>query len=190
MTTLTAFEKKARETFGKKGIKQLTIDSLLWFEREVKKNIQTSTYSSVAKFGVQKEKFAVGQVVLYKYDPKYRDELPYYDTMPLIIVTRITKKGWYGINLHYLPNRIRSWIMNQLYEVNTKKSMLERDRMRMSWAIALKAAQAVGSTKRLEHAIKQYLGSHVKSVPMVINPEAWDMVIHLPLARFKKGTPY
>ncbi len=190
MATITAFEKKARETFGNKGIKILTVDSLLWFEREVKKNISTATYSSVAKLGAKNDKIYVGQMVLYKYDPKYKEELPYYDTMPLIIVTRVTSKGWYGINMHYLPNRIRTWILNQLYEVNTRKQMLERDRMRLSWQIAQKAAQAVGSTKRLEHSIKQYLGTHVRSQPMVIDPKHWDMVVHLPLARFKKGTPY
>lgn len=190
MTTLTAFEKKAQETFANKGIKQLTIDSLLWFEREVKKNINTTTYSQMSKFGQKQENFYVGQMVLYKYDPKFKEKLPYYDTMPLIIVTRITAKGWYGINLHYLPHRIRSWIMNKLYEVNTRKQMLQRDRMRLSWQIAQQAAQAVGSTKRLEHAIKQYLGSHIKSAPIVIDPESWDMAVHLPLARFKKGQPY
>lgn len=190
MATLTAFEKKAQETFSNKNIKTLTVDSLLWFEREVKKNFNTTTVSQVKKFGESNDNFYVGQLVLYKYDPKWKEELPYYDTVPLIIVTRITPKGWYGINLHYCPPRIRTWIMNKLYEVNTRKNMLQRDRMKMSWTIAQKAAQAVGSTRHLEQAIKQYLATHVRSKPVVIDPAHWDMVVHLPLARFRKGKPY
>lgn len=190
MATVSAFEKKARETFQNKSMKVLSIESLLWFEREVKKNISTATRSTVTKFGVERDKFEVGQLVLYKYDPKWKSVLPYYDTMPLILVTRIVKGGWYGVNLHYCPPRIRSWIMNALYDTNTRKKMLERDRVVLSWKIAQKIAQSVGSTKHLNHAIKRYLGTHIKSKPLVIEPAYWDMIIHLPLARFKKGLPF
>lgn len=190
MTTIAAFEKKAKETFSNKNIKTLSIESLLWFEREVKRTFNSTSFGSAQRLGEMRDNFYAGQLVMFKYDPKWKEELPYYDTVPLTIVTRITARGWYGINLHYCPPRIRTWIMNKLYEVNTRKNMLQRDRMKMSWAIAQQAAKAVGSTKHLENSIKQYLASHVRSRPVVIDPENWDMAVHLPTARFKKGKPY
>lgn len=191
-TGLSAFENKARETFKNKDIKTLTNQSLLWFEKEVKRNITAanSTISKVEKFGVKNQKFQVGQLVLYKYDPKWKEELPYYDTMPLILVTKIVRNGWYGVNLHYCPPRIRTWIMSKLYENNSRRKIIERDRIAFSWQIAQQIAHAVGSTKHLEHSIKRYLTSHVKSMPLQIDPAYWDMVVHLPLARFKKGMPF
>lgn len=190
MATLNAFEKNASNQLALKGIKKLSIESLLWFEREVKKNISTSILSTTKKYGTEKATFQVGQLVLYKYDALYKDKLPVWDAMPLILVTRITDKGWFGVNLHYCPPRIRTWIMNALYENNTRKNILTRERVAYSARIAYSIAATIGSTKHINNSLKQYLVSQVRSVPVIISPEHWDMVVHLPLARFKKGKPY
>lgn len=187
---LTEFERKAKETLDKKGIKVLSRDSLLWFEREIKRSITSTTRQNVKQFGVERETFRPGQLVLYGYNPKTKDKLPYYDTMPLILVTSITEHGWFGINFHYCPPRIRTWILGQMYEISSRKTIIERDRIKLSWKLAQSVAATVGSTKWLEHSIKQYLSSHVMSKPLVIDAHYWDMMVYLPLARFKKGKPY
>ena len=64
-----------------------------------------------------------GQIVCFEYlEPKFKDELEYYDRTPLTMffgITR-TKDGnirEIGLNLHYYPPHTRVNIMNKAYEV-------------------------------------------------------------------------
>lgn len=64
-----------------------------------------------------------GQIVCFEYlEPKFKDELEYYDRTPLTVffgITR-TKDGnirEIGLNLHYYPPHTRVNIMNKAYEV-------------------------------------------------------------------------
>lgn len=64
-----------------------------------------------------------GNLVLFGYsEPKYKEELEWYDKTPLTLFCGITrtKDGnirEIGLNLHLYPPRIRSRIMNTTYEV-------------------------------------------------------------------------
>lgn len=64
-----------------------------------------------------------GQVCVFNYlEPKFKEDLEYYDRTPLVLffgITR-TKEGnirEVGINLHYYPPFARAKILNTLYEV-------------------------------------------------------------------------
>lgn len=64
-----------------------------------------------------------GQIAVFNYaEPKYKDELEYYDKTPFVLyfgLTR-TKEGnirEVGINLHYFPPHTRARILNTSYEV-------------------------------------------------------------------------
>ncbi|MBO5003886.1 MAG: hypothetical protein J6D03_01210 [Clostridia bacterium] len=64
-----------------------------------------------------------GQICIFHYlEPKYKEELEYYDRTPLVLffgITR-TKEGnirEIGINLHYYPPFARGKILNTVYEV-------------------------------------------------------------------------
>jgi hypothetical protein len=64
-----------------------------------------------------------GQVVLFGYqEPKFKEELEYYDKYPLIIALGITrtKDGVIreiGLNLHYFPPHTRAKILEQTFEI-------------------------------------------------------------------------
>jgi hypothetical protein len=64
-----------------------------------------------------------GQVCLFAYqEPKFKEELEYYDRFPLIIALGITrtKDGVIreiGLNLHYFPPHTRARILIQTYNV-------------------------------------------------------------------------
>ena len=64
-----------------------------------------------------------GQICLFGYqEPKYKEELEYYDRFPLIIALGITrtKDGVIreiGLNLHYYPPFMRAKILQQTFEV-------------------------------------------------------------------------
>lgn len=72
---------------------------------------------------ISKKYILPGQLVLFGYqEPKYKEELEYYDRFPLIIALGITrtKDGVIreiGLNLHYFPPHTRARILEHTYEV-------------------------------------------------------------------------
>lgn len=64
-----------------------------------------------------------GQLVLFGYqEPKFKDELEYYDRFPLVIALGITRTNdgvirEIGLNLHYFPPHTRAKILVQTYQV-------------------------------------------------------------------------
>lgn len=77
----------------------------------------------IKELSITKKYILPGQVVLFGYqEPKYKEELEYYDRFPLVIALGITrtKDGVIreiGLNLHYFPPHTRARILQQTFEV-------------------------------------------------------------------------
>lgn len=126
----------------------------------------------------------IGKMLMYKYDPKHKDTLPYYDTFPIIFVLEQYSDGWLGLNMHYLPPMYRARLMDALYEVLNNQKYDSRSKLVVNYKI-LKAASKF---RYFEPCIKRYLHSHVRSQLVEVNVKEWDYVMFLPLARFKGAT--
>ena len=126
----------------------------------------------------------VGNMYLFNYDPKMKKELPYYDTFPLIFMVGPADKGFYGLNMHYLPLQLRAVLMDQLYTLSTDKRYDERTRLKLSYDV-LKSASRF---RNFKPTFKHYLSSQVKSRFVKIDANEWDIALFLPLQRFKKAT--
>ena len=81
-------------------------------------------YADILKLIKPTKKYLLpGQVVIFGYaEPKYKEELEYYDKTPMTLFIGITrtKDGnirEIGLNLHYYPPRVRARILNTTYEV-------------------------------------------------------------------------
>jgi hypothetical protein len=133
-------------------------------------------------------KHAMGQMVMYFYDPKWKKTLPYYDRFPLIMYLEPkagkSGPGFLGLNLHYLPPLERAKLLDALYSVAEKNKNDEIKRIQITYGILKKAAKF----KWYEPCLKHYLYGHVRSKFMIIDPKEWDMVCFLPLERFEKAT--
>ena len=57
-----------------------------------------------------------GKLFCFYYDPKGKDDLPYYDRFPLILVLEKYNDGFLGLNLHYLPIRYRVAFLDKLLQ--------------------------------------------------------------------------
>ena len=129
---------------------------------------------------------------MFRYEAKHKDTLPYYDTFPLIFpfkhaqVSGLAGKGpaFYGLNMHYLPLRLRAKLMDALYLVNADKKTDPISKMRLSYRILTNTSKI----KYFEPCIKQYLFSHVKSRFFEISNEEWNMALFMPLERFVGAT--
>lgn len=120
---------------------------------------------------------------LYMYDPKLKEELPYYDTFPLTIVFRKVPGGFLGLNLHYLPPMLRMKLLGRLLEYTNDKTMSDTTKFKLKWTLLNNAARFPG----VHACVKRYLYSHVQSRIMRIHPADWKKTIMLPIDNFKKA---
>tara|TARA_B100001250_G_scaffold411408_1_gene439994 strand:+ start:119 stop:814 length:696 start_codon:yes stop_codon:yes gene_type:complete len=57
-----------------------------------------------------------GHMYLFEYEAKFAKKLEYYDTFPLVYVTKATRNEFWGANLHYLSPKKRVWCIKRLLE--------------------------------------------------------------------------
>ena len=80
------------------GVKNINVPGLMWQLHEQMKS-QT----------------VIGSLYLFSYDPKWKKELPYYDSYPIIFPIGKSKGRMLGLNFHYLPYSLRAVLMDALY---------------------------------------------------------------------------
>jgi hypothetical protein len=72
----------------------------------------------------------IGKMYLFQYDPKHKATLPYYDTFPVIFPVDLAEGGFYGLNLHYLPIKLRAQLMNALYQLSSNTKYDDKTKLR------------------------------------------------------------
>jgi hypothetical protein len=125
-----------------------------------------------------------GRMIYYAYKAKWDKILPYWDKFPLVIVIKENSKYMQGLNLHYLPPKLRVIFMKALMDTINNDQMNSTTKFKITNDI-LKAASKY---RYFKPCIKLYLKSHVKSNVMVIRTEQWHKAIALPVANFKGAT--
>ena len=121
-----------------------------------------------------------GVMNLFGYDPKFKEILPLYDRFPLIFPLEPAKGGFYGINFHYLQPGARVAFLRQLSKYSSDKNYDKKTRYNIGEL----------SGRYYKKTIKHYLYSQVKTSFLNITAEEMAIAIFLPVARFKKGSPY
>jgi hypothetical protein len=124
-----------------------------------------------------------GYMYAFRYDPKTKNDLPYYDTFPLIFPVRIDSDGFLGINFHYLPPVLRAKLMNALYSTLTNKKYDDTTKVRISYSIL----QSASKYRYFKPMLKKYLRSHVRSQFLEVQVNEWDIAIFLPTESFRKA---
>lgn len=125
------------------------------------------------------DRMSIGSMYFYAYDAKTKEKLPYWDYFPLVLPFGYTENGWYGLNLHYIPPRLRAMILDAIlvYKANGD--------LRNPTANLIRA---LADESFMKPAIKQYLYNHVVGWPVVIPKEDWEQTVYLPLADWRSVT--
>jgi len=126
--------------------------------------------------------FSPGFMYLFQYDPKYKEDLPYYDRFPLIFPFEDQGDSFLAMNLHYLPHVYRARLLDYLYDLLNNEKYNETTRIRASY----KLLNAASRYKYFKPCVKRYLHSHVRSRFLQIPANEWDIAMFLPLERFAK----
>jgi len=155
-----------------------------WFRNQARKtSITPRKLQSEAKSQAV-GRVSMGRMYFFAYDPKTKKELPYYDRFPLIFPFKKAQGGFMGINLHYLPPRLRAKLMDALYGLVTNKKYDETTRLNLSYRVLNGAARF----RFFKPTVKRYLTSQVKSRFIEVNAEQWDMALFLPVEQFSKAS--
>lgn len=123
-----------------------------------------------------------GYMYMFHYKPKLYETLPYHDRFPLVFPFRRTKKGFYGINMHYLPFEYRAILMDRLYPLVIDKNYNEETRLRLSYQILTSSSKF----RFFRPCVRQYLNNYTKTRYALIPANQWDIALFLPLERFVK----
>jgi len=134
---------------------------------------------------------STGRMVMFAYDAKHKDKLPYWDALPLILVVEMKPDGFTGLNLHYVPPLVRKSIIQALMEnlnweptTATGLSKGQKKSIAMSYNILKGSARY----QVIKPCFKRYLFSQVKSTFMYIDPREWEKAIMMPTERFQKAS--
>ena len=131
------------------------------------------------------KRFILGGLYHFYYDPKGKDDLPYYDRFPLVLALEKYPDGFLGLNLHYLPIKYRVAFLDKLMDYAILNDENEPKRIRITYDI-LSASKRF---KAFRPCIKRYLNSHIKSKVITIQPNEWEVAIFLPTQLFKGAKP-
>lgn len=123
-----------------------------------------------------------GSMYFFEYEPKLKETLPYYDRFPLIFPINKAKGGILGINMHYLPPKLRAELMDALYSVVTNERYDESTRLALNYKVLNGAAKF----RLFKPCVKHYLARQVRSRFIKIEASEWDTALFLPVADFQK----
>ena len=146
-------------------------DSVTWFKNLIKgRNNPNATYHAVPQ---------IGSMYMYRYDPKWKEVLPFWDKQPLTIPIDYYSDGFLGLNLHYLPPSGRSKLLSALSKYTTGEN--EKKTMQVSYSILQTAIRH----RLFMPCVKRYLTAHVRSRFEYIQPDEWSKAVSLPTQRFQ-----
>lgn len=128
--------------------------------------------------------FLPGQIYFWRYDPKHKDTLPYYDTAPLVIILDIYEDGFLGLNTHYLRYDIRIKLISLLMQTITAKKWNHKTQMKINYSIL----KSFSKYDFAGPALKRYLFSHIRSKIVRVQTENYINVAYLPIERFVKAS--
>lgn len=129
-----------------------------------------------------RNKFLMGGLYYFYYDPITKDDMPYYDKFPLVMPLRRESDGFIGLNLHYLPLRQRIMFMRKMLPFAIYDDNDEIKRIRMTYSMLDSSSRY----KEFRPCIKKYLYTRIRSKILKVQPEEWDIALYLPIQQFRK----
>lgn len=178
------FTKLELEAF-RAGINPRTKESRDWFRRKAQDlrriNRQSLLKNEQLKRG---NKQIVGSMQMFFYDPKHKETLPYYDKFPLAIIVGPAEKGFYGLNLHYLPPILRAKFLDELLDITNNTKYDDSTKFNASYDLLNRAQRF----KYFKPCFKHYLTAHVKSQFAEVESPEWEIAAFLPTASWEKSS--
>lgn len=166
------------------GVKQRTAKARTWLRSKVSELRSVGRNTIINDKTRAKTGFYPGRMYFYFYDPKTKDDLPYYDRFPLVIPIEGYSDGFLGLNLHYLPVKYRLILLSKLYETTNNDRFDETTKLQLSYSLMAGASRY----EEFKPCLKRYLKSHIASGLIEIEPANWEIAVFLPVEMFVGAT--
>ena len=180
------FSKILQKAIDQKIVPNKTQDARNWFRNKAL-NLRAGRIDTNKLFenSVQMNKPLPGRMFMFNYDAEHKDTLPYWDAFPLIFMVDKAPKGFYGLNMHYLPPVLRAKLMDALYtKVQNQNAFDISTQLQINYQ-TLKNASRFSLFKP---CFKHYLFNNVGGDLIYVEPEEWDIALMLPTQRFQKAS--
>lgn len=184
MVTTSKLTKLADERNGFE-LEQYSIKSLKWFTSKINnlKNPRALANQIRKETDRNTNRFLIGGLYFFYYSAKYDDRLPYWDAFPLVLPLERYGDGFLGMNLHYLPPRIRAGFMDKLMNFAIYDDNDEIKRLRITYDIV----SASRRYKEFRPCIKRYLYKNIASKMLKVDANEWETAVFLPVQQFQKA---
>lgn len=178
---------RALEKLSLQDYKRHSVNSLRWLRNYVLKNLKGS-WNNVTKSGNVVSRFTLGGMYTYIYDPKTKEQMPYWDIHPLIIFLKPAKTpgNFYGLNVHYLMPKTRQTLFHELSFTLNNTKLDETTKIRVNYEKLMTFSVA----KHINQAVKQYSISQLRSPIIKVDPNYWDILLYLPFDAFEQNIGY
>ena len=158
---------------------------LSWQARNRGKSFSTVSSSKFDKQLVPPKTARMGCLYFFLYAPIHKDNLPHYDRFPLVIILEKDETGFLGLNLHYLPYRLRAMFFDMLHSTRLLRTT---DPFRTRLLVTYKMLKSVTKYKAFRPCVKRYRYSSMRTALLQVGETEWDVALFLPVEQFAKTT--
>lgn len=174
---LAWFKSMIQKMTGTKLLQELKEDDFKSQEQAIEHAIEQKLLKPM-------EHMNIGQLFLFKYDPKWKNRLQYWDVFPLCIPIGTFSGGFIGINLHYLPSGFRAPILFQLGTMlNDNNKYDDEGRLDISYDILKN--NTLMFQRFYKDCVRKYLYAQVRSQFQYVSQKDWSYVAVLPFERWE-----
>ena len=156
--------------------------SAAWYLKTVR-NVASGLNQPNEVFGSDLGSYAqtleIGQMYAFKYDPKHKETLPYYDTFPLVIISDPLPTGFSGINLHYIAPLVRARLLGKLMDTSDLEIDV-KSKLNAQWGFIRNFSRY----PEVRGSIKKYLTNQISGRMYKVNPVHWKSAILLDPHKF------
>ena len=169
----------------REGLNPRTKKAREWFRRKARELTDLNKLDIISDPALtQRNAPRPGNMFTFFYDPKTKQQLPYYDTFPLIIYVGPAEGGFYGLNMHYLPPAPRAKLFDALLATTNNKRFNDTTKMNINYSLLKNTAKYSAFAPCFKH----YLTGKVKSKIVEINAPEWSIALFLPTESFRKAS--
>ena len=168
------------------GVQARTAQSREWFMDKMKKTKSINRRALLKDEALRQtqRRFIPGRMYMYFYDPKHRKTLPYYDNFPLVIAVEPAPGGFYGLNLHYLPLKLRARLFDALLETTNNSKYDDTTKFKINYS----KLKSISKLKYFKPCFKHYLTSHVETPVVMVEATEWEVALFMPTHQFRKAS--
>ena len=145
--------------------------SINWYKKKVADLSNRISAARLMRDNKLKKAPSFNKLHFFRYDPKLKATLPYYDTFPLVMPIQSAKGGILGINFHYLPIPLRMKLLETL-----DKRGFRGDYSKLK------------NIREVKPTIKHYLKRHFVSGFLELEEDDYAPAIFMPVAQFRKAS--